>query len=217
MILSALAVCAGLGTIAFLVVERRTRACWSVRSVDTTMAGSPYRTVAVVRPVLDHAPPLVRVAALSGVVFGSVAVPGAVYAMATLASDGIALSLLPSIASAAAAWCTGWLLIARARVAVDAAKQSALLSTMAHVLLLLLTFLHVVAARTGCTDRASLGYIVVACVLAVAALPQAAVFRLAIARHSRAFECARGHEPPQHPLASADRQPRDNVSFASET
>jgi hypothetical protein len=191
MILEALAMCAGFGAMAFLTVENLTRARWAGRSLEATWESSPYRSVALLRLVPDRAPALVRVAALSGVVLGSVAVPGAVCAMATLASDGIAISLLPSIASAAAAWCTGWLLILRARLAVEAANEAALLSTMAHVTLLVVAFLHVVAARAGYTDRASLGYVAVASVLAVAALPQAALLRLAVSRHASAFERVR--------------------------
>jgi hypothetical protein len=188
MISGALAMCASLGGLTFFAVERRMRARWSGQLFETTGA-SPYRAFTRLRQVTRRAPPLVRAAALSGIVLGSVAVPGAAYAMATLAFDGIALSLLPSIASAAAAWSVGWLLLSRAPIAVDAAKQAARLSTMAHIVLLGIALLHVLAARTGYTDRESFGYVVICGALSLAALAQAALLKVAATRHAPAFAC----------------------------
>jgi hypothetical protein len=196
MISEALVVSGGLGSAVFFTVELRMRARWSGQSIDTMLVGSPYRAFTVPTRVSDRAPALVRAAALSGILLGCVAVPGAAYAMATLSFDGIALSLLPSIASAAAAWLAGWLLLSRAPVAVEAANHAAGLSTMAHVVLLVIALLHVVAARVGYTDRDSLGYVVVSGALALAALPQAALLKVAARRHASAFGVRhRGHSP----------------------
>jgi hypothetical protein len=183
----ALATSAAVSFLAFIAVERRTRGRWSGSSLETVIAGSPYRATAVVARVSDRAPGLVLAAALGGVVLGSVAVPGVSYSMFTLHFDGIALSLLPGIASAAASWWTGWLLVARAPVAVGAAKLTALVSRTTHIALVALAILHVVAARAGWTDRESLGYVVVTGVLALAALPHAMFLEAAVARHAPAF------------------------------
>jgi hypothetical protein len=186
-ILEALATSAALSCLAFFAIEHRTRVRWSGRPVETVLPASPYRATAVVTRVSDRAPKLVLGAALTGVVLGSVAVPGVSYAMFTLHFDGIALSLLPGIGTAAAAWSTGWLFLARAPVAVDAARLTARVSTLTHVALVALALLHVVAARMGWTERESLGYVVVTAVLALAALSQAALLKAAVARHAPAF------------------------------
>jgi hypothetical protein len=191
MICEALTMSAAFGCAAFFAVELRMRGRWAGQKVEPVIHGSPYRAFTVRRRAANRVPALVRAAALTGIVLGCVAVPGAAYAMATLSFDGIALSLLPSMASGAAVWLAGWLLVSRARVAAEAATHAARLSTMAHVVLLVIAFLHVVAARTGYTDRDALGYVMVSGALALAALPQAALLRAAAARHASAFHGAR--------------------------
>lgn len=172
---------------AFCGRERRTRHLWRGEPVVTWPAGSPYRAVPSSRVIGARAPLLVRVAALTAIVHGSVVVPGVAYAMATLNFDGIALSLLPAVASAVASWCAGWLLLARARVAMDLCRLTIQASTASGTMLLLLAFVHVVAARAGWTDREATAYVHLAVAVAPAALLQAALLRATVRRHHRTF------------------------------
>ena len=183
----AVSAAAGLSSIAYLLAERCLRVRWRESVLVMQAEASPYRATRWVREVGGRAPPVVRCAAWSGILLGSVAVPGVVYAMAPLHFDGIALSLLPGVASAAAVWCAGWLLLARAPAAVDVSKLAARISTTANALGLALALLHIVAARVGWSDRESLAYVVVACGLSVAALPQAILLRAAAGRHANTF------------------------------
>jgi hypothetical protein len=147
----------------------------------------PYRAAAVVTRVSNRAPPTVRAAALSGVLLGSIAVPGVIYAMATLQFDGIAVSLVPSLACAVAVWVSGWLLVARAGVAIDVARTTALATLASHLALLVLASLHMAAAQFGWSERTSLAYVVLACSFSCVAVPQALLLRSAVRRHERAF------------------------------
>src|ERR1700738_2779885 len=121
---------------AFIGCERRLRPRWVERAVRERTVGPPYR--ATTERVLsgERAPRVVRAASLTGVVLGSVAVPGVIWAMVTLRFDGIALSLLPALASTLGAWCSGWLLLARRPMAVDLGRTTALVSQASSVMLL---------------------------------------------------------------------------------
>src|SRR5260370_14779525 len=165
----ALSISAALGLPAFFSVERRLRARWRGRPLEAeaVSVSLPYRATSGVTRSADRAPGLVRAAALSGVLLGNVAVPGVTYAMVTLRFDGIALALLAGMVSAAAAWWTGWLLVARAPIAVEAAEHTATLAMMTDFVLAMLALAHIIAARTGWMDRESLGYAVVAGALAM--------------------------------------------------
>jgi hypothetical protein len=170
-----------LGTGAFFVAEWRLRPRWRADAPQTVAGGSPYRASTVAVRTSDRAPWSVRAAALTSILLGSLAVPGVVGAIATLESDGIALSLLPPVACAAAVWIAGWLLLARSRVAVDVARTAARATIAAHIALLTLAVLHVVAARLGWSDRPSMAYVAVAFAFALAALPQAFLLRAVVA------------------------------------
>ncbi|HEV3190263.1 MAG TPA: hypothetical protein VGY54_07180, partial [Polyangiaceae bacterium] len=161
------------------------------RVLETTASGSPYRADVVATRVAEQAPRLVHLAALTGVVLGSAIVPGVSYAMATMHFDGIALSLLPSMGSAAAVWYAGLLLIGRAPLAVEMAKLATVVSTVTHIALPLLAFLHVAAARAGWSDRESLGYVDLAIALALVALPQSALLKAAVKKHADKFVAER--------------------------
>jgi len=169
------------------IVERRKRTYWAGRVLETTASRSPYRAHVVATRVTGQAPRLVHLAALTGVVLGCAVVPGVTYAMATIHFDGIALSLLPSMASAAAVWYAGLLLIGRAPLALEMAKLATVVSTATHVALPLLAFLHVAAARAGWSDRESLGYVALANALALVALPQSALLKAAVKKHADKF------------------------------
>ncbi len=179
-----------LSWVGYIVAERRWRARWHSSVMATQATESPYRAAAWRRETGGRAPSIIRRAAWSGILLGSVAVPGVAYAMATLHFDGIALSLVPGLASVAAAWCAGWLLLARAPAAVDMGKLTARASATANALGSALALLHVLAARVGWSDRESLGYVVVACVLAVVAIPQSMILRAAVERHANALRSA---------------------------
>jgi hypothetical protein len=146
---------------------------------------SPYRTSTVAAGISERAPALVRVAALTGIVLGTVAVPGVTYFISTLESDGIAVSLFPPVVCAVAVWVSGWLLLARARVAVDVARTSAVATMAAHLALVSLAAIHVLAARLGWSDRPSIAYVFLALTFAVVAVPQAALLRAAADRLQR--------------------------------
>jgi hypothetical protein len=169
------------------MVERQRRTHWGDRVLETSASGSPYRADVVATRVAERAPPLVHLAALTGVVLGSVVVPGVSYAMATMHFDGIALSLLPSMASASAVWYAGLLLIGRAPLALEMAKLATVVSTVTHIALPLLAFLHVAAARAGWSDRESLGYVALANALALVALPQSALLDATAKKHADKF------------------------------
>ncbi len=168
-------------------VERQKRTRWGGRVLETTALGFPYRADVVATRVALEVPRLVHLAALSGVVLGSAVVPGVSYAMATMHFDGIALSLLPSMASASAAWYAGLLLIGRAPLALEMAKLATVVSTATHTALPFLAFLHVAAARAGWSDRESLGYVALANALALVALPQCALLKAAAKKHADKF------------------------------
>jgi hypothetical protein len=170
-----------LSTAAFLLAERGLRPRWRVHAMKPLQGSAPYRASKVAVAGADRAPPLVRAAALSGILLGSVAVPGVAYAIETFETDGIAVSLLPGVACAIAVWISGWLLLARSSVAVDVARTASMATTAAHIALLLLSTMHVVAARLGWSDRPSLAYVLVAYSFALFALPQAALLRRAVA------------------------------------
>jgi hypothetical protein len=165
---------------AFVVAERRLRSRWGERTLQT-MRGSPYRASTVSMQTAHRAPLPVRAAALTSILLGSAVVPGIVIAITTLESDGIAVSLLPPAACAAAVWLAGWLLLARAPVAADVARTAARATIAAYVGLLALAVLHVLGARLGFSDRPSMAYVVVAFSCALAAVPQAMLLR-AVAR-----------------------------------
>ncbi|MGA7121407.1 MAG: hypothetical protein WBY94_14985 [Polyangiaceae bacterium] len=171
----------------YFLAERRLRGRWQSTVLTVEASESPYRATAWVREAHGQAPPIVRGAAWSGILFGGAAVPGVTYAVATLRFDGIALSLLPGIAAAVASWCVGWLLLARSPAAVELGKLTARTSTTANVLVLALAILHVLAARVGWSDRESIAYVAVGWVLAAAALLQAMILRIAVERHGNAF------------------------------
>jgi hypothetical protein len=95
---------------------------------------------------------------------------------------------VPGVVSAAAVWCTGWLLLARSCIALDMARLTSRGSTMTHVALLLLSGLHVFAARMGWSDRVSIAHVLVATTLSLVALPQAALLRAMVTRCASAFE-----------------------------
>ncbi len=144
---------------AFVAVERRMRIRWHTRVTSLIGPGSPYRVTTSSISQGGRAPPGIRTAALSSILLGSLVVPGVIYAMATLRFDGIALTLLPELASVALAWCAGWLLLARVPVAMYLLRLTALLSMTNGVLVLILGLLHVAAARLGWSDRASPAYV----------------------------------------------------------
>ncbi len=177
-----------LTTAAFVLVERRTRMRWRTSAVVTVGPESPYRAATQSVVSVGRAPTMVRAAALVSILLGSTLVPGVLFAMATLRFDGIALSLLPEIASAAVAWCAGWLLLGRARVAVELSRLSALASTTNGVMLLVLALLHTLAARMGWSDRASPLYVYLATGLAISAVGRGALLRAAMVTHASAFD-----------------------------
>jgi hypothetical protein len=168
-------------------VEHQKRTQWSGRVLESTAMGLPYRADVVATRVAVEVPRLVHLAALSGVVLGSAVVPGVSYAMATMHFDGIALSLLPSMVSASAVWYAGLLLIGRAPLALEMAKLATVVSTVTHIALPFLAFLHVAAARAGWSDRESLGYVALANALALVALPQCALLKAAAKKHADKF------------------------------
>ena len=158
----------------FMLVERRTRTLWQRWEV---MVGprSPYRSMAQGGLVAGRAPASVRASALTSVLLGSAVVPGVVYAMVKIRYDGIALSLLPEIASTCVAWCAGWLLLARARIAPDLCRLSVIASRTNAVMLVVVAVLHTVAAAIGWSDRVAPGYACLAAGLAVVALTRSVV------------------------------------------
>jgi hypothetical protein len=164
-------------TAGFFVAERQLRSRWRGRSLQAVAGRSPYRASAVTVGTSDRAPLSVRAAALTSILLGSIVVPGVVFAINTLESDGIALSLLPPLACAAAVWLAGWLLLARAAVASDVARTAARATVAAHVALVALAVLHVAGARLGFSDRPSMAYVAVAFSIAIAAVPQALLLR----------------------------------------
>lgn len=159
----------------FVVVERRTRTLWQRWEVATVGPRSPYRSMALARPAAGRAPASVRASALTSILLGSAVVPGAAYAIVHMRYDGIALSLLPEIASTCVAWCAGWLLLARARVALDLWRLSVIASRTNAVMLVVVAVLHTVAAAIGWSDRVAPGYACLAAGLAVVALTRSVV------------------------------------------
>jgi hypothetical protein len=159
----------------FVVVERRTRTLW--QRWEAVMVGphSPYRSMAQGGLVAGRAPARVRASALTSVLLGSAVVPGVVYAMVKIRYDGIALSLLPEIASTCVAWCAGWLLLARVRIAPDLCRLSVIASRTNAVMLVVVAILHTVAAAIGWSDRVAPGYACLAIGLAAVALTRSVV------------------------------------------
>ena len=176
---------AGLASLGMFVVgERGLRSRWSDRSIGEERVGAPYRESIVQVRAGAAAPSLIRAGALSGLVLGGVAVPGTLWAMATLQFDGIAVALLPLLASTFCAWCTGWLLLARSPRALELGQLAVHLSRANSLMLFVLALLHVVATRAGWADRASTPYVSLALVLALAAFLQAALLHRALQRHA---------------------------------
>ena len=186
-------------TAAFFVGERWLRPRWGGLSHRTMAGQSPYRASTITLSAPGRAPLLVRAAALTGILLGSVAVPAVAFAVESLESDGIAVSLLPPVACAVAVWVGSWLLLARAAIAVDVARTAALATIASHVALLGLATLHVVAARLGWSDRPSMAYVLVAFSFAVVALPQAALLRAAVAGLQPEHDLTTGGPRPAPP------------------
>ncbi|HZU84678.1 MAG TPA: hypothetical protein VE987_17230 [Polyangiaceae bacterium] len=186
-ILPALAVAALVSAGAYARVERRTRPRWTGLVLAESTVGPPYRATTE-RVHAPCAPPIVRAAALCGIVVGSVSLPGVVWAMVTLRFDGLALALLPALGSTLGASWASLLLLARRQAAVDVARLTVLVARTSSVILLVLAALHFLAARLGWSDAASGPYTALATALALAALVQATLLGQAIARHRGALE-----------------------------
>ena len=186
-VFGALAVVALASCAAFFVVERLTRPLWIDHDPSEPTDGAPYRSATVRIRTRMRAPLTIRAAALAGIAFGSIAAPGASWALLTLRFDGIALSLVPGIVSMAAGWCAGWLLLARRPIAMDLCRITSLVSRASSAVLPAVALLHLFAARFGWSDRASLPYIALAVALALAAVPQAILLHRVAAFHQAAF------------------------------
>jgi hypothetical protein len=176
-----------LHVVLFAWVERRTRGRWRRQRKVTSGGASPYRTAFPSRVDEDRAPWRVRAAALCSVLLGSVVAPGAGYALRAFRFEGIALSLLPEVATAAAAWTAGWLLLARVQAAVDLSRLTAVVSSTYGALLLGVALLHTIAARNGWTEHSSPAYVAVVLSVGVTAMVHAALLRAAVRRHASAF------------------------------
>jgi hypothetical protein len=173
-------------------LERRGRHGWiGMPLTRMPNEGHPYRTSTLTLAHMDHAPRLVRVAALGSLAYGHFFVPLVALAVVRYPFDGISIPLLPGMALALLNWVCAWLLLSRAKLALSAARSGAVGSLMAHVGLLAIAGVHFVEVemqrRDGIEHACSSSVTFVVIVFAVASVAQALVVLAALRAHGEAL------------------------------
>jgi hypothetical protein len=179
-----------LAVVLFLRLDRSARKRWQSVALRVAHVDLPYRSTRFVEAYMQHAPPLVRAAALGCFAFGMVFAPGLVFALTTFKFDGIGVALIPGVAIACVTWCCGLLLLRRSPIAPEIVRTAALVSLVLNVALFALSLLHlwVVDARWGGpVHECSASVALTSFVFAGLAVPQACLMLAAVRRHAAAF------------------------------
>jgi hypothetical protein len=182
----------------FLWLERRGRSRWAEVPVTVSEAAhGPYRSSAFVTAHLARAPRLVRAASFASLFVGYASTPLILLALTRFPFDGVSIPLVPGLALVLVNAVCGWLLLARSRHAVSAARAGAQASLVANVGLALLTAGHIVMVELGRRDgiehACSSSVTFVAMVFAVVSVLQAMLTIAAVRAHADVLAWGAGH------------------------
>lgn len=126
--------------LAYVRHERAYRANWQVVPLEQVVESSAYRSAgSVVVGHMERAPTVVRMAAASSFVLGSMFVPGLVWALFGLLAAGAGLLGIPGLVVAARLWGAGHALLAGLREGAVSAARAARFSLWFNVFLVLAT------------------------------------------------------------------------------
>ncbi len=172
----------------YLREERRTRGAWQVfpRPLAEVDPSSAYRSAGpMVTGHLERAPSVVRLAAASSLLFGSMFLPGLAWGLFGLIAAGIGLLSIPGLILAASLWGVGFKLLRAEEAGAHSAVRVAMFSIYFNMLLVLGALVCAVFVR----DAGVLGFAALVGSYALLSLGQAALVTRA------AQEIAKHHGP----------------------